>query len=155
MEPDEQLLRQAATIDQQLRSIRRTLLQAYEADKNRVGLTLPQLQAMTILAEEPRENQDGMTIRALSARLGLAQSTVSSLVERLERKKLISRQVDQMDRRRTRILLTEAVRSYLEQAGPQGRVRLLIAVLRRATAKERRTICDGIAILHKLLNEKE
>lgn len=152
--PDEGLLCDAEAIDQYLRSIRRTLLQAYAADQQRLGLTLPQLQAMAILARGLQDNQDGMTIRALSERMGLAQSTISSLVERLERKQLVSRQVDPADRRYTRIHLTNAVRSYLQYVGPEGHLRPLFSALERASAQERKTICDGFATLHRLLNDQ-
>ncbi len=150
-EPGDELRRDAEIIDQHLRQIRRMVLRAFVADEREVGLTAPQLQAMTMLAESLRENRDGMTIRELSERMGLAQSTVSSLVERLERKQLVRRFVDSSDRRYTRVVLTDAVKSYLEQMGPRGRSSPLAIALEAATEKERQTVLDGLAILHRFL----
>lgn len=143
--------REAEVIDRHLRMIRRALLQAYDADKSRIDLTAPQMQALEILAEVLQEKQEEMTIRELTKRMGLAQSTVSGLVERLERKKLVIRQVDPSDRRCTQIVLTDAVKSYLEHSRLEKRLNPLAEALQQANEEERKTILDGIAILHRLV----
>ncbi len=154
MEQDEELPREAETIDHHLRLIRRALLRGFEADRRRAGLTATQTLAMTILAQALDENQDGLTIRELHDRMGLAQSTVSSLVERLERKQLVRRVMDLQDRRCTRVVLMDAVKAYLEQTGPMTRLSPLISALQQATGEERRTIVEGLAILHRLVGSE-
>ncbi len=148
MDTRSRLVQDAETIDHQLRMIRREMRRAYEADERRVGLTGPQTHAMAVLAAALREHQNSMTIRELSQRMGLAQSTVSGLIERLERKKLVRRQIDPDDRRCTRVLLAEAVKAYLDQRQPPGP---LVAVMERATAEERKVVLDGLSTLLQLL----
>ncbi|HEY3344052.1 MAG TPA: helix-turn-helix domain-containing protein [Anaerolineaceae bacterium] len=65
---------------------------------------------------------DDLSICELSRQMGLAQSTVSSLVERLERKQLVHRQSDPADRRFTRVCLSDEVRSYLGRSGQEKRL---------------------------------
>ncbi len=144
----DELISDAETIDRQLRLIQRAMRRAFEADERRAGLTRPQTQTMTVLAQALRAGQDGLTIRELSERLGLAQSTVSSLMTRLEQKKLVQRQVDPADRRCTRVTLVEAVKSYLDQDPRVGR---LADVLQEASEEERRAVLDGLGTLLRLL----
>ncbi len=142
------LLLDAQTIDHRLRMIRREMRRAYEADERRVGLTGPQTHAMAVLAAALREHQHSMTIRELSERMGLAQSTVSGLIERLEKKKLVRRQIDPDDRRCTRVVLAKAVKTYLDQRQRPGP---LVAVVEQATAEERKVVLDGLSTLLQLL----
>jgi len=53
--------------------------------------------------------QDGLTLNELSARMGLAHSTISGIVDRLEHKKLVHRRPDPQNRRYIRICLDQAV----------------------------------------------
>jgi DNA-binding MarR family transcriptional regulator len=50
--------------------------------------------------------------------MGLAHSTVSGIVDRLEHKKLVHRQLDLQDRRYIRICLNQAVREYMTYQSP-------------------------------------
>jgi DNA-binding MarR family transcriptional regulator len=130
--------------------VRRALRRAYEADERRAGLTGPQTLAMTVLAKALHSGQDGLTIREMGEQMGLAQSTVSSLVDRLERKELILRESDPLDRRCTRVALAAPVKQYLhlqERHGP------LVAVMQRATADERQTVLTGLSTLLRLLDD--
>ncbi len=150
MERRDKLIQDVETIDHQLRMIRREVRRAYEADERRAGLTGPQTHAMIVLVRALHEGRDGITIRELSEQMGLAQSTVSSLIERLERKKLLQRQVDPDDRRRTRVVLVEAVKAYLEQHQPSSS---LAAVMEQASAEERKVVLDGLSTLLRLLKK--
>jgi MarR family transcriptional regulator, organic hydroperoxide resistance regulator len=145
--PDE-LIRDAETIDRQLRLIQRAIRRSFQADERRAGLTGPQTQALTVLTQALRGGQDGLTVGELSERLGLAQSTVSGLVMRLEQKQLVQRQVDPVDRRHTRVVLAEVVKSYLDDAPRRG---LLVDVLQWASEHERRAVLDGLGTLLRLL----
>jgi MarR family transcriptional regulator, organic hydroperoxide resistance regulator len=155
----ERFVPDAETIDQQLRLIRRAIRSAYETDERRAGLTGaqtharvsltgPQMHAMAVLAQALREGVDGMSIRALSERMGLAQSTVSGLVERLEQKQVVRREVDANDRRCTRVLLVDAVKSYL---GQDQRLGPLVDVMEQASDAERQAVLDGLSTLLRLL----
>ena len=117
MEQDEELLRDARLIEQQVKfQFRRTLLRAFDPDKRRISLTSPQMQALAVLTQAPQS--ESMTLKDLSERMELAQSTVSGIIERLEQKKLVHRLTDPADRRRTRIEVTERVKTYMQQDEP-------------------------------------
>jgi len=145
MEYDEELLRDAQLIEQQVSFIRRTLLRAFDPDKRRISLTSPQMQALAILTQAPQT--EGMALKELSELMGLAQSTVSGIAERLEQKRL----TDPADRRRTRIEVTERVKIYMQQDEPLRRLGPLVLALQQATDDERQTMLEGLALLQRLL----
>lgn len=149
MEQDEELLRDAKLIEQQVSFIRRTLLRAFDPDKRRISLTSPQMQALAMLTQAPQP--EGMALKDLSECMGLAQSTISGIVERLEQKKLVRRLTDPTDRRRTRIEVTERVKTYMQQDEPLRRLGPLVLALQQATDDERKTVLEGLALLHRLV----
>lgn len=151
MERDEELLNDAKLIEQQVNSIRRTLLRAFDPDKRRMPLTLPQMQALTVLTQ--LSQPEGMMLKELSERMELAQSTVSGIVKRLEQKKLLHLQSDPADRRRTRITITERVKTYMQEEEPLRRLEPLIQALQLATSEERTTVVEGLATLQRLLQD--
>lgn len=59
--------------------------------------------------------QDGIPIRKLSEQTGLAVSTLTSMIDRMEASDLLKRQADPHDRRVTLIFLTQRARSLQEQ----------------------------------------
>jgi DNA-binding MarR family transcriptional regulator len=93
----------------------------------------------------------GLTLKDLSERLGLAHSTVSGIVVRLERQGLVRRQVNPADRRSTHIEVTEKVNAYIQQHLPAHLHGPLLDVLRRATRAERTGILTGLSTLRRLL----
>src|SRR5216684_5264991 len=95
---DETLLREAEIIIKHMEAIRAILDMAEEQDIASSGLTLPQIAVLRQLTTE-----DGLSLKELSQRLGLAHSTVSGIVDRLERRGFLHRQLDAKDRRFTRI----------------------------------------------------
>jgi DNA-binding MarR family transcriptional regulator len=149
MDQDEELLRDATLIEQQVSFIRRTLLRAFDPDKRRISLTSPQMQALAMLTQTPQP--ENMTLKDLSERMGLAQSTVSGIVERLEHKQLVHRLTDPTDRRRTRIEITERVKTYMQQDEPLRRLGPLVLALQQATDDERKRVVEGLALLQRLL----
>lgn len=76
---------------------------AYKPLLDALGITYPQYLVLHALWEE-----DGRTVGAISERLALEPSTVTPLVTRLERAKLVRRARDPEDERRVRIWLTES-----------------------------------------------
>lgn len=59
--------------------------------------------------------QDGIPIRGISEKTGLAGSTLTSMIDRMEKSGLLLRQADPCDRRITRIYLTDRARSLKMQ----------------------------------------
>ncbi|MDW4498744.1 MarR family transcriptional regulator [Sulfitobacter sp. D35] len=84
------------------RILRSTELYGRELAKA-AGLTAVQIRALQIVAESGHA-----TAKEISTRMGVSQATMSSLVDRLEKKKLVTREPSSTDRRVTNIVITEA-----------------------------------------------
>jgi DNA-binding MarR family transcriptional regulator len=76
-----------------------------------LGLTYPQYLAMLVLWQE-----DGVTVSAIGARLGLDSGTLTPLLKRLEAAGLVSRVRDAADERQVRITLTAPGRALKQKA---------------------------------------
>ena len=142
----------ATEIDRDLRAIRQILRQPLEADIARGGLTGPQQSVVGVLVAS-----DGMSLKELSKQLGLAHSTVSGIVDRLEKQGLVERQPDPADGRVTRIVASDTVGKYVRETMPSLEMRPLAEALRAATPSERRRVIEGVRTLRELLerqNEK-
>jgi DNA-binding MarR family transcriptional regulator len=74
-----------------------------------VDLSIQQLRVLTLLAVE-----NGSSAHRLAGSLGVGLTTVTGIVDRLERRGLVSRHLDQRDRRVRRIELTDEGRKLLE-----------------------------------------
>src|SRR5689334_18601946 len=110
MDTDEALLHEAEAIAKYLRDIRSILTRSQDMDIAGMSLTAPQVVVIRELVTSP-----GMSLKELSKRVGLAHSTVSGIVDRLERDSLVYRQVDPEDKRITRIYVTQMVLDYTNQ----------------------------------------
>jgi len=141
---------QAERIDDLLRHVQELRRRTITAEMARSGLTEPQIRVLSELA-----GADGLSLKELSQRVGLAHSTVSGIVDRLERHGLATRQIDPEDRRQTRILASEAVKSYLQDDLPKRRLEPVIRALRLATPEERSQVLTGLQTLVRLMTEAE
>jgi len=150
---DDELLREVEEIEQHLRLIRREIHRVIEDDQRRARLTPLQIQAITALIQPHQGN--GLTLKDLSKRMGLAHSTVSGIVDRLERQGLVRRQVNPADRRSTHIEVTESVKTYIQQRLPAHMHQPLMDALHRATSAERTSILTGLSTLRRLLRTSE
>lgn len=83
----------------------------YKPHLERLGLTYPQYLVMLVLWE-----QDGLTVKAIGARLGLDSGTLTPLLKRLEAAGLVSRRRDREDERAVRIGLTSQGRALRARA---------------------------------------
>jgi DNA-binding MarR family transcriptional regulator/ribosomal protein S18 acetylase RimI-like enzyme len=77
------------------------------------GLTSPQLSLLKIICGEGSLSQG-----ELAARLSLSNATVSGIVDRLEKRRLVVRSRDHADRRHVIVRATQAGRDVLQQAPP-------------------------------------
>jgi DNA-binding MarR family transcriptional regulator len=153
---DDELLREVAEIEQLLRVIRHEMLRVFREDQSRGQLTPPQMQAMVALFQADQSGApDGLMLKELSERMGLAHSTVSGIIDRLERRGMVQRQVDPADRRSTRIVMTERVRAYIEQQLIPHLHNPLLLALRYATGEEREAILTSLSTLHRLLTQAQ
>jgi len=143
---DVALLRDAEAIERHLRTIRRLARSTLRADIALGQLTRPQMYALDAVVRH-----GSLSLKALSRHLSLAHSTVSGIVDRLERRGLVRRETDPEDRRGIRIVPAEEVTSYIERALPSRLLGPLLEALRGASAEERARVLDGLATLHRLL----
>lgn len=146
MRNERQLAELAQEIDTQLRAIRRTLRKPLAAAIARGELTVPQRCIMHILVRS-----DGLSLKELSRRAELAHSTVSGIVDRLEKRGMLSRQPDSEDGRFSRIVVTEPVRNFVRDKLPELALQPLLAALRRTRPRERVKIVDGLRALRRAL----
>jgi DNA-binding MarR family transcriptional regulator len=142
------LYRDAETIEQSLRWIQHAMRYSIEADKRLLPLTPPQLQALIVLTHP--DHSDGLTLKELSAYLGLAHSTVSGIIDRLVRQGLVRRVAHPTDRRARHIEVTEHVTQYLHHSLFARRLHPLLTALNQASEVDRKAIIEGLATLQRL-----
>jgi DNA-binding MarR family transcriptional regulator len=138
----------AESVMAHLRALRQELLTTAiepSGDRARSGLTGPQVSLIRSLVTE-----GSATVTELARRLSLSHSTTSGIVDRLQARGLVTREVDPHDRRYTRVRVTEPVQGYTRELseGPYGR---LTAALEAATPAERKAVLDGLETLRSLL----
>lgn len=141
-----ELLQEAEEVATIMQALRRLLLRSFESDIAKSGLTVPQMNALEELSKE-----DGLSLKELSGRMGLSHSTVSGIVDRLERRGLVGRELDPRDRRYSCIFLSEEVKEYVQEEVPSRRLGPILRALTLASAEERSQILEGIGTLRRLL----
>jgi DNA-binding MarR family transcriptional regulator len=111
-------------------------------------LTAAQVSVISLLGTNSE-----MTLGDLSRELELSHSTVSGIVDRLQAKGLVVRKPSPDDRRYVQISLAEHVASQAPALGDEGRIGRLEAVLRAATAEERRKVQEGLVLLVRFADQ--
>lgn len=86
-----------------LKRINKTMVALYTEELKKYGLTIPQFMVIREIREEPK------TIGQISKAVDLSYSTISGIIDRLEREKLVERVRDEKDRRVVWIRKTEDV----------------------------------------------
>jgi DNA-binding MarR family transcriptional regulator len=145
---DSTIWQEAEVISEQVRTINRLLRQAVEADMEQSGLTAPQVTALRILVKS-----GGLSLKELSARMGLAHSTVSGIVDRLEKRELVARQVDPDDRRISRVVVTDLVTQYVGEVMQSQKQSRLARALQLGSPEERRLVLEGLRLLERWLEQ--
>ena len=145
---EEALRALAQDLGVQLHGIRRKMRRRLEAEYARGEVTGPQRLVMQALV-----GSGAMSLKELSAKVGLAHSTVSGIVDRLEKRGFVNRQVLESDHRVTQITVSKVVREFLEKQAPELTLHPLLNALRRASEAERIAVRKGIEILERLMEE--
>jgi DNA-binding MarR family transcriptional regulator len=138
----------AQEIDGSLREIQRALRKPLSAAIAAGELTAPQRRIMAILVRS-----DGLSLKELSKQAGLAHSTVSGIVDRLEKRGMVARQPDETDGRFTRIQVTDVVRDFVRDKLPGLAIQPLLEALERASTAQRKKIAGGLRALRAVLGE--
>ncbi|WP_421616963.1 MarR family winged helix-turn-helix transcriptional regulator [Brevibacillus sp. TJ4] len=90
-----------------LKRINKTMVDLFRDELKKYGVTIPQLMVISQIKDEPK------TIGQISKAVQLSYSTVSGIIDRLEREKLVERVRDEKDRRVVWIRKTENVAGLL------------------------------------------
>lgn len=143
-----ELLREAEEVEGAVRALYRLLRRPFVPDISNSGLTAPQMNAL-----EELTRVDGLSLKELSARMALSHSTVSGIIDRLERRGSVERRRDAEDRRYSRIFLSEEAREYVRRMSPSRRLGPIPKALGLASAEERARILEGVGALRRLLEK--
>lgn len=138
----------AEEIERSLSHIRRALRKPLEAEVAKGELTAPQIGVMREVVRH-----DGVSLKDLSLAVSLAHSTVSGIVDRLEKRGMLTRRTDAADGRISRIYPTTVVKDFIRDQLPALSRGHLEAALERATEAERERIVESIRRLQMLLEQ--
>lgn len=89
-----------------IKQVNTRLLNKFLAQKNITAFNGEQGRILHVLWEN-----DGISNRELSKKSGLAMSSLTTMLERMEEKKLLERKVDENDKRKILIFLTDYAKS--------------------------------------------
>jgi len=146
---DDRVFEEAEQMVHYMRAIRSMLKYAEDADVATSNLSVPQIDVLKLL-----NASDGQSLKDLSAQLGLAHSTVSGIVDRLEQRELVQRRQDSGDKRYIRIYLTPQVKEYVNKTLNARRSSVLVKALEMLPAEERQEILNSLSKLQDLLKER-
>lgn len=143
----------STSIESQVLSAMRRLIRATDVDSKglarQTNLSTSQLLVLELLADE-----NPSTVGSIAERVGLAQATVTGMVDRLEEKGLVSRKRGESDRRQVNVTLTDAGRSLQEQAPTALQTRFL-ANFSRLQEWEQLAILSALQRVGVLLEAKD
>ena len=150
--PDSELPPQAPDVNSIVNSLRRLIhalhTSSRESERN-LGLTGAQLFVLTQLRENP-----SLSINALADRTLTHQSTVSVVVQRLVRRKLVKKVRAAGDARRVELTLTPAGTALLQRAPEAVQARLLRAI-DAIPADDRQAMARGLQSVVGALGGKD
>lgn len=130
--------------------IRRAVRRPLQQQIAQGGLTAPQQAAMHVIV-----SSEGTSLKELSTAMSLAHSTVSGIVDRLERRGMIERRLDEKDGRITRLYPTRVVTQFVREQMPLLERGPLAQALEKVSAAERDQIGHAIRRLRELLESAE
>ena len=136
----------AQEIEGHLSAVRQILRQPVDAEFARGNLTGPQRSVMQALFQA-----GGLSLKELSRSVGLAHSTVSGIVDRLEKRGMAERQRNPDDGRASTIVVTKTVRDSMRETYPAIVLHPVTAALRCAKPAERAAILEGLRTLRRVV----
>jgi len=146
-EAQQRELRQIATAaEQKLNIIQRAMRQKFRAQVERGNLTGPQRLVMSVVVRH-----DGISLKDLSTAVSLAHSTVSGIVDRLEKQGYIERQTNTADRRLTLLVASKPVREFLNSRVHELTMSPLMEALGRTERAKAKEILAALDLLSGLL----
>ncbi|HTZ89083.1 MAG TPA: MarR family transcriptional regulator [Alloacidobacterium sp.] len=138
----------AQQMESQLQSIRQMMRRQLDAEYSKGDLTAPQQLVMRAVCKA-----EGLSLKELSRSVCLAHSTVSGIVDRLEKRGFVIRRTSKEDNRVTQIIASPAVRDFLQKRAPALTLHPLTRALKRATQAQRAAVETGLSTLEELLRK--
>jgi DNA-binding MarR family transcriptional regulator len=114
-----------------------------------LGLTFPQLSVISML-----EKHGEQKVSELSLKIGLSDSTVSGILDRLEQKDIIRRERTKNDRRVVKISLAGKSKGFCNDFR-QKREEYFTQLLKNLSEQEIKDIIKSLKILNRALNKEE
>jgi len=140
---------QIAEIIDNLRRVFQVVHGQSKKAERETGLTSPQLWTIKVIAEA-----GSIRVSDLARRIYLHPATTVGILDRLEKKGLVSRQRSQQDRRVVHVSLTQEGLGIVEKS-PQVAQGLLVAGLEKISAQNLKKIDDGLGQMVSLLGAQE
>jgi DNA-binding MarR family transcriptional regulator len=137
----------AQEIEAHLRAVRQASHQPIANEIARAGLTGPQINVMEVLF-----HHDGLSLKELRQRLDLAHSTVSGIVDRLEKQGAVERRADSADGRVSRVYLSAGVRHYIKHSLPGVQLNPIVRALERLKPEQQKSILKAVRLLREAMD---
>lgn len=99
---DELVQKQADEIIEIFKNVKKAISSKFEKSAKKYGFTAPQLGVIFHLYAMP-----SITLQALSEHMGLTKSTVSGIVDRLEKQGVVTREIPKDNRRIVKLSISE------------------------------------------------
>ena len=113
------------------------------------GFTLPQLSVISMLDKHGEQK-----VSELSLKMGLSDSTVSGILDRLEQKDIINRERTKDDRRVVKISLTGKSKEFCNNFH-RKKEEYFTQLLKKLSEQEIEDIIKGLEILNRVIAEEE
>lgn len=113
------------------------------------GFTLPQLSVISMMEKHGKQK-----VSELSLKMGLSDSTVSGILDRLEQKDIIKRERTKDDRRVVKISLTGKSKEFCNDFR-RKREEYFTQLLKSLSEQEIKDIIKGLEILNRVLLNDE
>jgi DNA-binding MarR family transcriptional regulator len=140
---------QIAEIVDNLRRVFQVVHGQSKKAERETGLTSPQLWTIKVIAEA-----ESIRVSDLARRIYLHPATTVGILDRLEKKGLVSRTRSEEDRRVVYVALTQAGLDIVEKA-PQVAQGLLVTGLEKLSALNLKKIDDGLGQMVSILGAQE
>lgn len=131
------------------RNINRTLRHEFHGLMQDSGFTFPQLSVISILAKNGEQK-----VSDISEKMGLSDSTVSGILDRLEQKGIIERKRNKDDRRVVKIYLSKGSQEICQEFH-RKREEYFTHLLKELSEQEINDIIKGLEILNRVVCDKK
>ena len=131
------------------RNFNRTLRHEFHGLMQDLGFTFPQLSVISILAKNGKQK-----VSDISEKMGLSDSTVSGILDRLEQKGIIKRKRNEDDRRVVKIYLSKGSQEICQEFH-RKKEEYFAHLLKELSEQEINDIVKGLEILNRVVYDKK